>query len=80
MKYTPHSTITRAGARRREPGERERVADVIGDLLDLGPLVVVREDHRAALGGQPPYPVRPLARRPGEPGAVAIDVCSCFRL
>ena len=75
MKYTPHSTITRRRARRREPGERERVADVVGDLLDLGPLVVVREDDRVAVRGQPPHPVRPLASTWVNRGAVAIDVC-----
>ena len=32
--------------------EAERVADVVGDVLHLGDLVVVREDHRAALGRQ----------------------------
>ena len=33
-------------------GEPERVADEIGDVLDLGQLVVVGEDHGAALGGE----------------------------
>ncbi len=33
-------------------GEPERVADVVGDVLDLGELVVVREDHRPALARQ----------------------------
>jgi hypothetical protein len=32
--------------------EAERVADVVGHLLDLGQLVVVGEDDRAALGGE----------------------------
>jgi hypothetical protein len=32
--------------------QAERVADVMGHVLDLGQLVVVREDHRAALGGE----------------------------
>ena len=31
---------------RRLAGQAERVADEIGDVLDLGPLVVVREDDR----------------------------------
>ena len=35
--------------------EAERVADVIGDVLDLGQLVVVGEDHGAALGGERAY-------------------------
>src|SRR6185437_3670405 len=41
-------------------GEGEGVADVVGDLLDFGSLVVVREDHRVALVGQPPNAGRPL--------------------
>ena len=40
---------------RRLLREAERVADVVGHVLDLGQLVVVREDHRAALGGQRAY-------------------------
>ena len=32
--------------------EAERVAHVVGDVLDLGQLVVVGEDHRVALGGE----------------------------
>ncbi len=34
----------------RPPRQPERVADIVGDVLDLGDLVVVGEDHRAALG------------------------------
>ena len=41
----------------------ERVTDVIGDVLDLGRLVVVRQDHRIALRRQPPD-----LRRPVPPG------------
>jgi hypothetical protein len=33
-------------------GEAEGVADVVRDVLDLGQLVVVGEDDRAALGGE----------------------------
>ena len=33
-------------------GEPERVADVVGDVLHLGHLVVVGEDHRVPLGGE----------------------------
>ena len=33
----------------RLPREAERVADVVGDVLHLGQLVVVGEDHRVAL-------------------------------
>ena len=36
----------------REP---ERVADEVGHVLHLGQLVVVGEDHGAALGGERPY-------------------------
>ena len=52
MKCTPQKTIVsrvRGGRAAREP---ERVADVVGDVLDLRHLVVVREDHRAALARQ----------------------------
>ena len=44
--------ITSAVAGGGLAGEPERVADVVGDVLDLGHLVVVREDHRVALGGE----------------------------
>ena len=37
---------------RRGLREAERVADVVGDVLDLGHLVVVRQDHGAALARQ----------------------------
>ena len=33
-------------------GEAQRVADVVGDVLHLGPLIVVREHDRVALAGQ----------------------------
>ena len=33
-------------------GETQRVADVIGDVLHLGPLIVVREHDRVPLAGQ----------------------------
>ena len=48
------------GAGGGEAGQRERVAHVIGGLLDLGSLVVVGEDHRVALGGEPPDPRHPV--------------------
>jgi hypothetical protein len=51
-----------------EPGQRQRIADVVGDVLDLGGLVVVRQDHRVPLRGQPPHLVRP-ARRDRIPAA-----------
>jgi hypothetical protein len=34
----------------RLAGQPQRVADVVGDVLDLGHLVVVGEDHGVALG------------------------------
>ena len=44
--------MTDASVARRLLGEAERVADVVGDVLDLGHLVVVREDHGVALRGE----------------------------
>ena len=38
--------------RGRALGEPQRVADIVGHVLDLGQLVVVGEDHRALLYGQ----------------------------
>ena len=40
---------------RRLLREAERVADEVGHVLHLGQLVVVREDDRAALGGERAY-------------------------
>ena len=40
---------------RRLLREPERVADEVGHVLHLGQLVVVREDHGAALGGERAY-------------------------
>ena len=37
---------------RRLAGEPQRVAHHVRDVLDLGALVVVREDHGVALGGE----------------------------
>jgi hypothetical protein len=43
----------RVGARGgRLTREAERIADVVGDVLDLRHLVVVREDHRVARLGE----------------------------
>ena len=50
MKCTPQNAITSLGGRGGLLGEPERVADVVGHVLDLGQLVVVGEDHGAALG------------------------------
>ena len=52
MKCTPQKTIASPSAGRRLLAEAERVADVVGDVLDLGHLVVVREDDRVALLGE----------------------------
>ena len=52
MKCTPQNAITSSvggGGLDREP---ERVADVVRDVLDLGQLVVVGQDHGAALAGE----------------------------
>ena len=55
MKCTPQNAITSASVARRLLREAERVADEVGHVLDLGQLVVVREDHGAALGGERAY-------------------------
>ncbi len=52
MKWTPQKAIVSAPARGGLLGEAERVADVVGHVLDLGHLVVVGEDHGVALAGQ----------------------------
>ena len=49
MKCTPQNTMTSASRLRGFARQAERVADEIGDVLDLGPLVVVREDDGVAL-------------------------------
>jgi len=43
----------------RRAGQRQRIADVIGDILDLGALVVVGEDDRPTFAGQAAYLLRP---------------------
>ena len=52
MKCTPQNAITDGLRRGRLAREAERVADVVGDVLDLGQLVVVGEDDRVALVGE----------------------------
>ena len=49
MKWTPQNTIVDASVAAACAREPERVADVVGHVLDLGPLVVVREDDGVAL-------------------------------
>ena len=46
-----------------DPRQPERVARVVGDVLDLRQLVVVGEDHRVAFGGEPAYLLTPIARQ-----------------
>ena len=55
MKCTPQKAITSASVFAACCESAERVADEVGHVLDLGQLVVVREDHGAALGGERPY-------------------------
>ena len=45
MKWTPQKTIVSRVGRGRLAREAERVADVVRDVLHLGALVVVGEDH-----------------------------------
>ena len=52
MKCTPAKMMTSASRLRRLPGEAERVADEVGDVLHLGPLVVVRQHHGVAPAGE----------------------------
>ncbi len=55
MKCTPQKTMVPASACGGDPGERQRVADMVGDVLDLRALVVVGEDHGVALAGEAAY-------------------------
>lgn len=55
MKRTPQNTIVVASPAAANPAQCEGVAGVVGDVLDLRPLVVMRQDHRVALGGEPSY-------------------------
>jgi hypothetical protein len=52
MKCTPQKTIVSASVSAAQLGQAERVPDVVGHVLDLGQLIVVGEDHRAALVGE----------------------------
>ena len=64
MKWTPQKTITEALGGRRLLREAERVADEVGDVLDLGTLVVVGQDHRVALATQAFDPVQQAGPAP----------------
>ena len=55
MKCTPQKAITSASVFAACCESAERVADEVGHVLDLGQLVVVGEDHGAALGGERAY-------------------------
>ena len=55
----------------RLAAEAERVADVVGDVLDLGELVVVGEDDRVALAGERAHLVLQRAGRPRGRAAAA---------
>ena len=61
MKCTPQKAITSASVARGLLREAERVADVVGHVLDLGQLVVVGEDHGVALARRARAP-RPAGR------------------
>ena len=52
MKCTPQNRITLRASFCGDARELERVAGVVGGVLHLGALVVVREDHDVALGGE----------------------------
>ena len=82
MKCTPQKTIVSASVAAAWRREAERVADVVGDVLDLGHLVVVGEDHRVALRRERAYLVlqrpsylraerRASGHRQGQSGAAA---------
>ena len=61
MKWTPQKAITSASAAaawRERPSESP---SVVGDVLDLGQLVVVGEDDGVALGGERPHLVAAIA-------------------
>ena len=49
MKWTPQNSITSASVAAACAREAERVADEVGDVLELGQLVVVGEDDGVAL-------------------------------
>ncbi len=62
MKCTPQKTMTACVGRGRLAAEPERVADVVGDVLHLGHLVVVGKDDGVALLRRAPAP-RPAGAR-----------------
>ena len=52
MKCTPQNTIVSSGASAAILRQRQRIADVVGDVLDRGQLVVVRQHGGTAQAGQ----------------------------
>ena len=69
-----------------DPGQRQRVTDVVGDVLDGGKLVVVRQDRGVAQVGQPADLGRPLlvafdtavtVGRVGDSGGQMFAMSSC---
>ena len=52
MKCTPQNAMTSASAAAALARQAERVADVVGDVLHLGHLVVVGQDDRVASRGE----------------------------
>ena len=52
MNLTPQNAITSASVAAALRLSSRRIADEIGEVLDFGLLVVMREDHRVALLAQ----------------------------
>ena len=77
MKWTPQKAITSDAGRGGLAREPERVADEVGDVLDLGQLVVVGEDDGVAARPparvpRPAGPARPRARRAAAAGGWSV--------
>ena len=49
MKRTPQKAMTSASVACALRAEIERIANEIGNILQFGPLVIMREDNRVAL-------------------------------
>ena len=74
MKCTPQNTIVDASVVGGDPRQREAVADVVGDVLDPGHLIVVGEDHRVARRRPAGAPRPPRPRRTSSGGRHVMDV------
>ncbi len=77
MKWTPQNAMTALSVAGRPAGQAQRVAHVVGHVLDLGHLIVMGQDDGVALrrelpdlGGQVPDVVQPLLRFRVGPGRV----------